>query len=325
MKHLVIGLGSIGKRHAQHLVDQGHNIAGVDPYATAHFDFPLFDSLESAWRFEPDMVWICSPTCLHAQQAIEALGRGVHLFVEKPVAHNLEAALTIKDVWANMSQKRLIWVGCNMRFHPAVVRLKKAIDDGLIGRPLICRIHFSHYLPNMRPGTDYRQTYAAQANQGGGVILDDIHDIDLALWLAGSAKRLVGLAASSGLLEMDVEDVAHVSLLHESGAFSEIHMDFLRRDKSRGIEVIGDGGTLEWRSMGKNPERATLKFVSAQNGKAHKLWQKELNSPHAMFAQQFEAVMEALSHPAAYCTAFDQALEALRIAMEVKASYETPP
>jgi predicted dehydrogenase len=219
MKHLIVGMGSIGRRHARHLLARGEEVIGADPFVQEGLDFRVYSSAAAAWEAGPDMVWICSPTCFHAEQVIWALGKGLPVFVEKPVAASLPSALQILDTWKKLSEKPLVWVGCNMRFHPGAQGLRKALEEGLVGKPLIYRIHFSHYLPNMRPGTDYRQTYAAKASLGGGIILDDIHDIDLALWLAGPVTRTVALAAKSGALEMDAEDMAHISLLHKSGAF----------------------------------------------------------------------------------------------------------
>ncbi len=320
LKHLIIGLGSIGKRHAQNLLENGQEVIGVDIDSKNGLSFPVYDNIESGWKSRPDMAWICTPTNLHAEQAIEALERKLHVFVEKPLAHDMKSAKAIQHVWEKMSQKRMIWVGCNMRFHPAVTRLKNAIDKGLIGKPLIHRIHFSHYLPNMRPETDYRNTYAAHAKQGGGIILDDIHDIDLALWLGGSVQKITGVAVNSGVFNIDAEDIAHISILHSNGAFSEIHMDFLRRTKSRGIEVVGENGTLEWRSFGKNPERASLNLFKMGEKNTQCLWQEEIGSFDEMFRQQLKSVFQALTNPDTYGRFLPGALEALKIALEIKAA-----
>ena len=256
----------------------------------------------------------------HAEQATEALERGLHVFVEKPLAHDMKSAKAIQHVWEKMPQKRMIWIGRNMRFHPAVTRLKNAIDQGLIGKPLIYRIHFSHYLPNMRPETDYRSTYAANNSQGGGIILDDIHDIDLALWLGGPAQKITGAAVNSGVFNIDAEDIAHISILHTNGVFSEIHMDFLRRTKSRGIEAVGENGTVEWRSFGKKPEKASLNLYKIGEENTQCLWQEEIGSFDEMFRLQLNSVFQALANPDTYGRFLPGALEALQIALEVKAA-----
>lgn len=318
MKHLIIGLGSIGKRHAQILMANGQDVAGVDIHLNREFNFPAYDNLESGWKTEPDMVWVCTPTNLHAEHAVEALNRGLHVFIEKPLAHSIESAKTVQGAWEKMAKKSVVWVGCNMRFHPGVIRLKKAIDKGLIGSPLIFRIHFSHYLPNMRPETDYRNTYAAHAEKGGGIILDDIHDIDLALWFAGPVKSSSGIAINSGTLDMDVEDIANLSLLHSSGVFSEIHMDFLRRVKSRGIEVTGENGTLQWQSHGKNPETAVLNLFKTGEKNVRSLWSEQLTDFDEMFRQQWNSILKAVNEPEKHNACLTEAMETLRIALDVR-------
>lgn len=187
----------------------------------------------------------------------------------------------------------------------------------MIGKPLICRIHFSHWLPNMRPGTDYRNTYAA-GKEGGGIILDDVHDIDLALWLSGPAVKTNGFSHQSGLLELACEDVAQIVVTHETGCLSSIHMDFLRKDKSRGIEIIGEKGTLEWRSRFKPPEDAVIQFFSENTHKGEVVWQQEINSFDMMFEQQLVDVEKRIASKQLYQKSLLEALEVLKVVSVLK-------
>ena len=326
LKHLIFGLGSIGSRHVRTLGRHRQTVAGYDPAAGGDVDCPTFDNVAEAWAGEPDVVWVCTPTHLHCEQAIAALDRGCHVFVEKPVAGDMAAAERLRTHWRKLSEAgrgRLVWVGCNMRYHEGPRRIKEALAAGLIGRSLVVRLHFSHYLPNMRPGVDYRRTYAAHRDQGGGIVLDDIHDIDLALWLSGPADRVVATATNTGRLEMDAEDVADICLHHTSGVVSQIHMDCLRREKSRGIEVIGEQGTLEWRSRGKNPERAHLVRFGSEPDDIETLWQENLQTSDFMFDEQLKGFLEALESPEQWGHSLDQAVEALAIALEARESFDS--
>jgi predicted dehydrogenase len=317
-RHLVVGLGSIGKRHACILKDYGCHIAGVEPYPEAQkaFDFPVFPSLEQGWAFHPDMVWVCSPTQYHAAQAIAVMEKNLALFIEKPLAHSLDGAKKIMGFYSRCKTKKLVWVGCNMRFHPAVILLKQYLEKGIIGRPLIVKIHFSHYLPNMRPHTDYRTTYAA-SKEGGGILLDDIHDIDLALYFSGPVKRTSGLAWKSGCLEMEAEDVAGIHLIHENRIFTQIQMDFLRKDKSRGIEIIGEQGTLVWQSQGKNPEKASIVMI-AKNTQTTVLYREDIWNVDAMYRAQYDSLMQWYQSGRNSEKALQDAFSALQIALETK-------
>ncbi len=319
MKHVVIGLGSIGQRHAAILRSQGEEVIGVDIAPSKKFPFPVYEQLQDIGHPDFDVVWICTPTHIHSRQAIESLNKGVHLFVEKPVAHTLESADSIRRAWEKMPNKKMVWVACNMRFHPAVIKLRRLIAAGIIGQPRIHRIHFSHFIGSMRPGRDYRKTYAAHSGEGGGVLLDDIHDIDLALWFGGPVKTACGLASRSPFLGIDAEDIAQISLIHENGTFTEIHMDFLRPNKSRGIEVVGETGTLEWRSLGKNPERASITWYGNNQDEPKEVWQAEVD-PDEMYRLQFAEVCERVQQPADYGLRLAEGIEALRIALQVRES-----
>ncbi len=316
-KHLIVGLGSIGKKHAQVLRDHEQIIAGVDPYSKEKFEFECFSSLDQGLDWQPDMVWLCTPTQNHAIDACTIIEKGIPLFIEKPVAHTLAHAHQILAAYEQQNRPSPVWVGCNMRYHPAVRELKRQLEKGCIGAPLIIKIHFSHWLPNMRPGTDYRRTYAAQ-KEGGGIILDDIHDIDLACWLAGSGGTAAGCHASSGALEMAAEDVAFIAIRHDNRVMSMIHMDYLRQNKSRGIEIIGRDGTLEWRSLGKNPEEAVIKLFKGNETPEQVIWKASLSPGGDMFDRQFKAIQEQFNNPENFKTGLSQGIDALALAMKVK-------
>lgn len=315
-RHLILGLGSIGKRHAAILGKAGCDVAGVDPFSPGGHDILTYPSLEEGWGFNPDMVWICSPTRHHADQALAVMEKGVPVFIEKPVAHSLYHAKRLLAFHEKQREKQLVWVGCNMRFHPAVCELKKHFESGIIGDLLILKMHFSHWLPNMRPGVDYRDTYAA-SRDGGGVLLDNIHDIDLALHFAGPAKSVEGVCQKSGVLDISAEDFAGIHLVHENQTFTQIQMDFLRKDKSRGIEMIGEHGSLEWRSRGKNPELATVKFYSEDNT-VSTLYEERLLSFDAMFQAQYDHVVDRHLKGSGNGISLGEAYSALEIVSQLK-------
>lgn len=317
LRHLVVGLGSIGKRHVEILGRYPCEIAGVDPDTKIEDPgFPVYSSLEDGLAFMPDMVWLCSPTQCHADQAMAVMEKNIALFIEKPMAHTMEQAKKMMACYERLEKKNLVWVGCNMRFHPAVIKLKQFLEKESIGRPLVFKIHFSHWLPGMRPQIDYRTTYAA-SKEGGGILLDDIHDIDLALHFAGPVKKAVGLSWKSGCLEMDAEDIAGIHMVHENNIFTQIQMDFLCKDKSRGIEIIGEQGTLVWHSHGKHPETADITLYSAGN-KTTALYHETIWNFDQMFHDQFDALMHWYENDMQSKNTMDDAYQALQIALQIK-------
>src|SRR5262249_44881068 len=151
-------------------------------------------------------VLVTAPTHLHVPLAREAAAHGCDLFIEKPLSHSWDG---VEELRHEVRRRGLVtMVGCNMRFHPGPARVHELLRRGAIGRPLAARIFTGSYLPDWRPGTDYRKSYSASSERGGGVLLDCIHEIDLALWYFGPARLAAAVAAPAETIGLDVEGVA---------------------------------------------------------------------------------------------------------------------
>lgn len=268
MRVLVAGLGSIGRRHARNLLALGAEaVWGCDPDAGARdavardLGIEAVADLGSALARRPDAVLVCTPTHRHLEAARSALAAGAHVFVEKPIAASLDGVAA----FAAEARARglIVLVGCNMRFHPGVATLRAALDAGRVGRPLYVHARFSHHLPSWRPGTDYRRTYSARRDEGGGILLEGVHEVDYVQWLAGEAASVAGLTGRLGDLDIDSEDYALVTLHLKSGAVAQIQLDYLSRLKLRGCEIVGDAGVARWTSEGKAPERVRVTCADA--------------------------------------------------------------
>jgi predicted dehydrogenase len=187
---------------------------------------------------------IATPTNLHVAQALAVVRAGCDLFLEKPLAHATEG---IEELCAEVERRQSVTlVGCNLRFHPGPRRVRELVSSGRVGRPLFARIHAGSYLPAWRPGRDYREIYSAHAGEGGGVLLDFVHEIDLARWYLGEVREVTCAAGQISELEIDSEDWAAVICRHESGAVSEIHLDYVQRSAERGCQVAGSEGSVFW-------------------------------------------------------------------------------
>ncbi len=251
MRLALLGYGSIGRRHARNLAALGRNAITVfDPAPTARAaaqDAPGVEvaaTLERVWDRDPEAVLVASPPDRHIVLALEAARRGCHVFIEKPLAPTLAG---VEELCREIARRRLVsMVACNMRFHPGPVRVKALLDEGAIGRALAARVHTGSYLPDWRPGTDYRASYSASAAAGGGAVLDCIHEIDLALWYFGPATLLAAAVAPADSIGLEVEGLAEILLRHEAGTLTSVHLNFVQRDYRRGCEVIGSEGSLSW-------------------------------------------------------------------------------
>lgn len=244
---LVIGSGSIGRRHATNLRGLGADvtIADVDPTRLELLDAPSID-LDEGIPSGFDAVVVASPTTLHVEHATAALATTGAVFVEKPLGVTPAEC----DALLATGGDRLV-VGYNLRFHAPVRRVVELVHDGRAGVPLSYRLWFGQWLPDWRPDVDYRRTYSARADLGGGVLSDAIHELDLAVWLAGADLRVEGaVVARLGPLEIDVEDTVRALLTNADGVPIGIELDYLARQYRRGMEIVGDRATVtfDWAS-----------------------------------------------------------------------------
>jgi predicted dehydrogenase len=201
------------------------------------------DRLEEAWDWSPNAVLVAVPTNLHIPIALEAARHGCHLFIEKPLSHTLEG---VEAVCAEAEDRRLVtMVGCNMRFHPGPALVKQLLEAGTIGRVIAARIQTGSYLPRWRPDQDYRQSYSASM-EWGGAILDCIHEIDLALWYLGPGELRAAVHVPAWSLDLKTEGLAEMLLRHESGAISNVHLNYVQREYRRCCQLIGCDGTIDW-------------------------------------------------------------------------------
>jgi len=250
-KTIVIGAGSIGKRHLRNLKQLGRkDLWVVDPDATNQKIISDELNIKNACadfneiEIKPgDVVFVATPNHLHASQALLAVQKEAHVFVEKPLAHNWDGVQRLCQI---AQEKNLVtMVGCNMRFYPAIRLIKKYLTEQRIGKVLSYRVEVGIYLPNWRPHLDYRKNYGAHKSQGGGALLDMIHEIDYSRWLFGDPQGIYAAYDKVSGLEIDTEDIAEMILFH-NGMIGNIHLNYLSQKYTRKIHVIGETGNLLW-------------------------------------------------------------------------------
>ncbi|MDO9408811.1 Gfo/Idh/MocA family protein [Patulibacter sp.] len=239
----VLGQGSIGSRHAGLALAEGCEVVAWDP--TGHHA-PGTESAETPELAlqGADASVIASPSIAHPAQARLALEHGCHVLVEKPVAVAAEEGEGLAELAADRGL--VAAVAMNLRFHDGPRTIRGLLDAGEIGRPVTASATCGSWLPGWRPASDYRRSYSARRELGGGVALDAIHEIDYVTWILGPAADVDARLARLSDLELDVEDVALFTLGHRSGVVSTITLDYVDRDYRRGMRVVGTEGTLSW-------------------------------------------------------------------------------
>jgi predicted dehydrogenase len=250
MRALVVGLGSIGRRHARNWAALGLGTVAVCRQTKSPLPEPLgiavqeFTDLDRALAEQPDVVLVTNPTSLHIETACMALQAGAHVFIEKPMSHRMDG---IVDLLHEAEQsKKTVMVGYNLRFHAGLDRFRELLHQGAIGRPVSVRAESGEYLPDWHPWEDYRTSYSGRADLGGGALLTFSHELDSLCWLLGAPSRVMAMAAHASSLEIDTEDTAELLLQFPNGPLASVHVDYLRRPPSRSLEIVGEDGVLRW-------------------------------------------------------------------------------
>lgn len=255
LRVLVLGAGSAGARHARLLAEAGATVTVADPDAgraeavAAATPGDRVVARAGTWteRIEPgwDAVVVASPSAHHAAQAAAALEAGTRVLVEKPLATSSADA----EALAGGAGDRLA-VAYNLRYHPPLRRVAELVHGGGTGPVRSWRLWFGQYLPDWRPGVDYRSTYSARRDLGGGILLDASHELDLLQWLAGPGPWEVrgSVVGTFGDLALDVEDTAVALLTGTDGVVASVSLDCLSRRYRRGVEAVGAEATvrLDW-------------------------------------------------------------------------------
>ena len=251
---LFIGLGSIGSRHLKnlHTICAERGITLAADALRSSLNRPLrpgvaellrtqFTALDDpAARGHYDLAFITNPTSLHAEALQSLRGRAGALFIEKPIFSADQAGL---DPAALLEPGQKAYVAAPMRWCGVMLALKKRLEAGADGRPYCARVLCSSYLPDWRPGVDYRTVYSAHKAMGGGVTIDLIHEWDYLVDLFGAPERLYNLRGQYSELEIDSDDVS-LYIAQYPGMLAEVHLDYFGRGYRRSIELFTPSGSL---------------------------------------------------------------------------------
>jgi len=247
---LVVGAGSIGKRHLRNLIATGRTAAVVETredrrveIAAKHPEAKIHASLDAALAADRyTAAFICVPTAYHVAPALACVRAGAHIFMEKPVSHSLDGVAELVD--AVDAAKLVGMTGFCMRFFKPLIRAKELIDAGAIGRVVTARSLTAVYLPEWHPWEDYRSFYMAKKEQGGGVLLDECHAFDWMQWLCGPITGVFSVVGTFSDLEVTTDDVCEVIVRFGERAVGSIHLDMVDRSLRSDVEIIGTDSTL---------------------------------------------------------------------------------
>lgn len=244
MKILIVGLGSIARKHIEAL--QSLNIKATIYALRSKLNSLIEKGIENIYDVEDidfsfDFVIISNPTHLHFQVIEKFAKLDIPLFIEKPVVHNLKNVEKLIDLVEN--RKVVTYVACNLRFHPCIEFLKKKLDSENLKINEV-NVYCGSYLPYWRPNVDFRKIYSANASMGGGVHLDLFHELDYVCWLLGTPNKSNSILRSVSSLNIDAIDYANFILEYDNFT-ANVVLNYYRRTSKRIIELVCDNEILE--------------------------------------------------------------------------------
>lgn len=318
MKFLIAGFGSIGRRHLNNLRALGEN--DLILYRTHHStlsedeikEIPVETDLNTALAHKPDAVIIANPTALHLDVAIPCAEAGCSILMEKPISHSMERLEELQQALQKGGGQFL--TGFQFRFHPALRQIKRWLSAEKIGIVTSVKSHWGEYLPNWHPWEDYRNSYSARPDLGGGVVNTLSHPFDYLRWLMGDVSSLFAVTSSRGL-NLAVEDTADILLHFTSGPCGNLHLDYLQRPPQHTLEIIGTLGSIVW-------DNATARARCYNS--THDVWE-EYTPPagfernHLFMEEMAHFIRVAAKKEPPLCS-LEDGIEALKIALAVHRS-----
>jgi len=232
---LVIGYGSIGKRHAGILAEMNRVSTVTVLSHQENIPYKKINGLEQVTQLDPDYIVIASNTALHHLQLAELEKRLSNkvILVEKPL---FEKYYELKPTHNS------VWVGYVLRFHPVVQFIRKEIDQKTIWNVnLFC----GSYLPDWRPGQDYHKTYSAQKDGGGGVLLDISHELDYCRWLFGDIEIDYVYSSKVSDLNIETDDMLILNGHTNTGTQVQMNLNYFSRIPLRQIVIDGKGISIQ--------------------------------------------------------------------------------
>lgn len=242
MKVLIVGLGSIARKHIRAIrkIDSAAHIYALRSNPTAEQE----DGVVNLFVIEDipgdiDFIIISNPTACHAYTIDALKDLGKPLFIEKPVFESTNHDEIVSEV---NRRGILTYIACNLRFLDSIEFLKKYIADNPAKRINEVNVYCGSYLPEWRPGTDYRKSYSAIPELGGGVHIDLIHEIDYVYWLFGKPDAVRSICRNVSSLGIRAVDYANYAMIYP-GFVASVVLNYYRRDYRRTLEVVFDDTT----------------------------------------------------------------------------------
>ncbi len=315
----VVGSGSIGRRHVSNLLSLGYvNLAliseksKISEYCAKKANIVFHHSYDEFLATPAECVVICNPTSMHQEYLERAVLSKKHVLLEKPAS---TSSAGLREIAAQArAQERTVAMVHQFRFDHGIEVLRDYIESGKIGEVIQVSAVQGEHIADFHPGEDYKKSYAARHELGGGVLLTQIHQLDLLNWLFGPFSSVSAVGGNSGHLGINVEDTVSYLLKNDQGLPVYGHVDYLLRPKTMKIFVTGTNGTIEWSYYD-----SYLKFESSEGHRKNHI----INSPldrDGMFRKLLIDFFDAVNEGHAPRSSLIEGLRSIEIVEAIKLS-----
>ena len=304
MKILIIGLGSIAKKH----------ISAISVLIPDSLFFALrsnknsstFENVKNIFEINEapediDFIIISNPTNLHATTIKKIIFLNKPIFIEKPIFDNIESNIETRNLINKNGIKT--YIACNLRFHPSIIFLKNYIDNNNKKINEV-NLYCGSYLPHWRANMDYTESYSAKKNMGGGVDLDLIHELDYAIWLFGFPLNYNSTKRKISQLKIDSFDYCLYNLKYNDFNLSII-LNYYRITPKREIEIVFEDDILI----------CNLLKAEIRNSKNEIIFFDNSYNINKTYISQAEYFINMLKNNDSYMNNIDESFEILKIAL----------
>ena len=296
----IVGCGLIGTRRARE----------VNRNSDTHLEFVVDsvperrDKLAEEFRCQPlphwkqvvddqsiDLIIVSTPNNQLAEIGTAALQAGKHVLVEKPPGRNLGEARQLAE--AAKTSSRVLKIGFNHRYHPAISKAKSLVDQGVIGDLINIRARYGH---GGRPG--YEKEWRGDLEQAGGGELTDqgVHVADLVHWFAGVPSQAFALLQTAVWPISPLEDNAFGLFSYDNGIVASFHTSWTQWKNLFSFEVYGQKGSVSIEGLGGSyeAEKLTTAIRNVEGG-APKMAEEVFDQPDYSWRDEWNDLVRILS------------------------------
>jgi len=316
-KVLIIGYGSIGKRHVSNLLKET-NFQIIIYTKQKNLKIKnkrvrIFNNLTKCLDEEPFVGFITNETSLHVSSAITLAKNDIHLFLEKPLSNSIKNISNLKRIVYD--KKLLTLIGCNFRFHPCLKKIKQLIDNKKIGKILSVQVESGSYLPDWHPYENYSKGYAARDNLGGGISLTCIHEIDYLYWFFGDVKELFAINGKFSNLKISTDDLAAIIMRFKNNIIGEVHLDYFQKPDFKRCKIKGSKGVIYWDS-----DINQVQMFDIVSNKWKKVFKPKNFTRNDMYIEELRHLKKCLRTKSTTINDLNEGIKTLEISLAIKRS-----